>query len=115
MHAQIGTPEPGRYKAVVSSDDKQYGGQGRIDNATEHFTHPEGTPGKRHALEARHAQTSPLLWCKTLQRFICMREARTHDRTEYAGMRETNFNDRAFSMKVYAPSRTVGIYARMPE
>ncbi|CAL5219263.1 g1061 [Coccomyxa viridis] len=72
---KIGTPEPGRYKAIASSDDKQYGGQGRIDNTIEHFTHPEGTPG----------------------------------------MRETNFNDRAFSMKVYAPSRTVGIYARMPE
>ena len=44
-HAQIGTPEPGRYKAVISSDNKQYGGQGRIDNTVEHFTHPEGTPG----------------------------------------------------------------------
>lgn len=32
-----------------------------------------------------------------------------------AGSRETNFNDRAFSMRVYAPSRTVGIYAKMPE
>jgi len=45
LHAQIGTPEPGKYKAVISSDDKQYGGQGRIDNTVEHFTHPEGTPG----------------------------------------------------------------------
>ena len=32
-----------------------------------------------------------------------------------AGLPETNFNDRAFSMRVYAPSRTVGIYAKMPE
>ena len=42
---QIGTPEAGRYKAVLSSDDKEYGGQGRIDGIVEHFTHPEGTPG----------------------------------------------------------------------
>ena len=42
---QVGTPEPGRYKAVASSDDKIFGGQGRINNETEHFTHPEGTPG----------------------------------------------------------------------
>ncbi|CAK0744688.1 1,4-alpha-glucan-branching enzyme, chloroplastic/amyloplastic [Coccomyxa viridis] len=72
---KVGTPEQGRYKAIVSSDDKQYGGQGRINNSVEHFTHPEGTPG----------------------------------------VRETNFNDRAYSMKVYAPSRTVSIYVRMTE
>ena len=30
-------------------------------------------------------------------------------------MRETNFNDRAYSMLVLAPSRTVGVYAKMPE
>lgn len=47
---KVGTPEPGRYKAVISSDDKQYGGQGRIDSITEHFTHPEGSPGKRYIL-----------------------------------------------------------------
>ena len=46
---QVGTPEQGRYKAIVSSDDKQYGGQGRIDNSVEHFTHPEGTPGTPNA------------------------------------------------------------------
>ena len=40
---------------------------------------------------------------------------RMHNKAVHAGVRETNFNDRAFSMKVYAPSRTVGIYARMPE
>ena len=32
-----------------------------------------------------------------------------------AGVRETNFNNRAYSMKVYAPSRTVSIYVRMAE
>ncbi len=46
---QVGTPEQGRYKAIVSSDDKQYGGQGRINNSVEHFTHPEGTPGTSNA------------------------------------------------------------------
>ena len=48
LHLKVGTPEPGRYKAIVSSDDKQYGGQGRINNTTEHFTHPEGTPGRHN-------------------------------------------------------------------
>ena len=46
---QVGTPEQGRYKAIVSSDDKEYGGQGRIDNNVEHFTHPEGIPGTSDA------------------------------------------------------------------
>ena len=49
VRMQVGTPEQGRYKAIVSSDDKQYGGQGRIDNSVEHFTHPEGTPGTSKA------------------------------------------------------------------
>jgi hypothetical protein len=31
------------------------------------------------------------------------------------GVPESNFNERAFSMKVLAPSRTVGIYAKIPE
>jgi hypothetical protein len=29
----------------MSSDDARFGGRGRINNETEHFTHPEGTPG----------------------------------------------------------------------
>ncbi|EIE25420.1 starch branching enzyme [Coccomyxa subellipsoidea C-169] len=72
---KVGTPEPGRYKAVLTSDDVEFGGRGRINHDTEHFTHPEGTPG------------AP----------------------------ETNFNDRAFSMLVASPSRTVAVYALMPE
>jgi hypothetical protein len=32
-----------------------------------------------------------------------------------AGVRESNFNDRAFSMLVLAPSRTVAVYAKIPE
>lgn len=31
---------------MISSDDKRFGGHGRIDNTVEHFTHPEGTPGE---------------------------------------------------------------------
>lgn len=46
MHPlQVGTPEPGKYRAVLNSDDPAFGGQGRINSATEHFTHPEGMPG----------------------------------------------------------------------
>ena len=44
-HAQVGTMEAGKFQAVLSSDDLEFGGQGRINSATEHFTHPEGTPG----------------------------------------------------------------------
>ena len=32
-----------------------------------------------------------------------------------AGVRETNFNDRAHSMRVAAPARSVVVYARVPE
>jgi 1,4-alpha-glucan branching enzyme len=42
---QVGTMEAGKFRAVLSSDDAAFGGQGRINSATEHFTHPEGTPG----------------------------------------------------------------------
>lgn len=42
---QVGTMEAGKFRAVLSSDDPAFGGQGRINSKTEHFTHPEGTPG----------------------------------------------------------------------
>ena len=58
---------------------------------------------------------SASLWSGNAQQPIRVMETRMHVKPVYAGVRETNFNDRAFSMKVYAPSRTVGIYARIPE
>ena len=43
----------------------------------------------------------------------CMLTTRHH--AWGAGVPDTNFNDRAFSMLVAAPSRTVAVYALMPE
>jgi len=35
-------PAAGKYKIVLNSDDKEFGGHGRIDNAVEHFTDEDG-------------------------------------------------------------------------
>ena len=43
--SQVGVPEPGKYRAVLSSDDSVFGGQQRVDGTVEHFTQPEGLPG----------------------------------------------------------------------
>jgi hypothetical protein len=44
---QVGTPEPGKYRIALDSDDPQFGGPARIGHGAEHFTHPEGQPGAR--------------------------------------------------------------------
>lgn len=36
----IGVPNAGTYKAVLNSDDKQFGGQSRIDSSVPHFSEP---------------------------------------------------------------------------
>ena len=105
----MGTPEAGKFGAVLSSDDPEFGGQGRINSATEHFTHPEGTPGALHAPGAHAGSVSACSTAqsKALSIHVCC--------AVLAGVRETNFNDRAFSMLVLAPSRTVAVYAKIPE
>jgi hypothetical protein len=126
---QVGTPEPGRYKAVLSSDDIEFGGSGRIGHETEHFTHPEGTPGatfppvllhslhhllipwKLHGSGLLKSIVSPCAWADESGR----RYSLTGCHAWPAGVPESNFNDRAFSMMVAAPSRTVAVYALMPE
>ncbi len=42
---QVGTPEAGKYRAVLSSDDSRFGGQQRVNPTVDHFTAPEGQPG----------------------------------------------------------------------
>ncbi|KAG0758859.1 hypothetical protein G6F16_000510 [Rhizopus arrhizus] len=37
---RVGVAEPGKYKIVLNSDDKQYMGHSRVDNQTEFFTFP---------------------------------------------------------------------------
>ena len=104
-HVQVGTPEPGRYKAVLTSDDVEFGGRGRINHDTEHFTHPEGTPGAAF-----------ILLLLQLLHPLNSNNKRVMDEYKWrAGAPETNFNDRAFSMLVASPSRTVAVYALMPE
>ena len=48
-------PEGGRYQAVLSTDDKQFGGQGRIDHDAAHLSQPEGQPGTAQ-LSRNHAR-----------------------------------------------------------
>ena len=43
--AQVGVPKGGKYQAILSTDDKEFGGQGRIDHAAAHLSQPEGQPG----------------------------------------------------------------------
>ena len=62
-------------------------------------------------LRALSARKTSVLRVQQCDKFQCTRVGSAG----CAGVQETNFNDRAFSMKVYAPSRSVGIYARMPE
>jgi len=45
--SQVGTPEPGKYRIALDSDDPQFGGPARVGHGAEHFTHPEGQPGAR--------------------------------------------------------------------
>ena len=35
---RVGIEEPGKYKAILSSDEKRFGGHDRIDLTVEHFT-----------------------------------------------------------------------------
>lgn len=38
---RVPVPEPGRYKAVLSTDSEKYGGQGRVNEKDYHFSFPE--------------------------------------------------------------------------
>ena len=42
---QVGVPTAGKYQAILSSDDEEFGGQGRIDHSAAQLSHPEGQPG----------------------------------------------------------------------
>ena len=46
LRPQVGVPEPGKYRIALDSDDAEYGGPARVGHGEEHFTHPEGQPGK---------------------------------------------------------------------
>ncbi|KAJ7524247.1 hypothetical protein O6H91_18G083400 [Diphasiastrum complanatum] len=43
---KVGCNLPGKYKVALDSDSQDFGGLGRVDHEVEHFTSPEGVPGK---------------------------------------------------------------------
>jgi 1,4-alpha-glucan branching enzyme len=43
---RIGVERPGSYKIVLSSDDSQFGGFGRVDTSLVHVSVPEGHAGR---------------------------------------------------------------------
>lgn len=45
---KIGVETPGKYKIVLDSDSKEFGGHCRLDHNTEYFTFPEGYAGRRN-------------------------------------------------------------------
>ncbi|SCV68063.1 BQ2448_184 [Microbotryum intermedium] len=45
---RVGTDWPGKHAIVLSSDDKKFGGHGRIDKAVEHFTTPMEWNGRKN-------------------------------------------------------------------
>ncbi len=150
--SQVGTPEPGKYRIALDSDDPQFGGPARVGHGAEHFTHPEGQPGARGPrtalpVPARQKQTVAFgrsgsgqvaaasvcaleaggRWGGASTSSACRacsrrgRRARTklscgtYAPLARAGVPEGNFNNRAFSMLVSAPSRSVVVYERVPE
>ena len=46
----IGVDEPGTYKLILNSDDKNFGGEERIDASVPHFTMPEPFSNKPHRI-----------------------------------------------------------------
>ncbi|GAQ80177.1 starch branching enzyme [Klebsormidium nitens] len=43
---KVGCDVPGKYRVVLDTDDPAFGGHGRVDPLVDHFTSPEGEPGK---------------------------------------------------------------------
>ena len=47
---RIAAPVAGKYRIVLDSDDKQFGGHGRLDHNTDYFTLEEPFAGRPHSL-----------------------------------------------------------------
>ncbi|KAH7437626.1 hypothetical protein KP509_05G081300 [Ceratopteris richardii] len=43
---KVGCDLPGKYRVAFDSDSLEYGGYGRVGHDSDHFTNPEGEPGK---------------------------------------------------------------------
>lgn len=48
---RVGVEVPGKYKVVLNSDDKQFGGHARVDNSGEYFTTPMEWNGRKNWLQ----------------------------------------------------------------
>ena len=47
---RLGVEKAGDYKIVLDSDDKEFGGQGRLNHCVSHLTEPHGYAGRRNSL-----------------------------------------------------------------
>lgn len=45
---RVGVDVPGKYKVVLNSDDKRFGGHERVDNKSEYFTTPMEWNGRKN-------------------------------------------------------------------
>jgi len=49
---RVGIEEPGEYRLVLDSDEKHFGGHGRLDHSVHYFTDPLGWNGRANHLQA---------------------------------------------------------------
>jgi len=47
---RIGVEVSGKYKVVLDSDDREFGGHGRLDHSVHFFTSPEGFANRRNSM-----------------------------------------------------------------
>ena len=58
---RVGIDVPGEYRIVLDSDEKVFGGHGRLDHSVHYFTDPLGWNGRGNHLQASlHISTSLL-------------------------------------------------------
>eukprot|EP00271_Cylindrocystis_brebissonii_P007309 TRINITY_DN20683_c0_g1_i1.p1 TRINITY_DN20683_c0_g1~~TRINITY_DN20683_c0_g1_i1.p1 ORF type:complete len:881 (+),score=127.80 TRINITY_DN20683_c0_g1_i1:240-2882(+) len=74
---KVGCREPGKYRLALDSDDKEYGGQGRVGRGVDHFSSPEGIPGK--------AETNFNNRCASIQVLSPARSCQVYYRVEEGG------------------------------
>lgn len=49
---RVGIETPGKYKIILDTDEKTFGGHGRLDHSTEYFTDPLGWNGRSNHIQA---------------------------------------------------------------
>lgn len=56
---RVGIEEPGEYKIVLDTDDKHFGGHGRLDHSVHYFTDPLGWNGRANHLQVSDTTERP--------------------------------------------------------